>query len=117
MTTVSSYDDNMVMAGSLLIAYAALSGMCAFFVLIIGIISLPPEASTCWMFIASLLVCVVLSVLAWAIPAKKPWAWIPAAIFAAGFVPVFPIGTLISYYSLTALWRCRKHFYPFCIQK
>ena len=55
----------------------------------------------------------ILGILAWGIRNEKRWAWLPAAGFAVVFAMAFPIGTIISYFALSALWKCRESFFPF----
>jgi hypothetical protein len=110
-------DENLSTAAAPLMVYAALAGVCAFFMLIIAILTWPPQRFGMTIFGMSVGLSVTLSILAWGVRTAKSWAWIPATGFAGVFATVFPIGTIISYFALKELWACRHEFYPFSNEK
>jgi len=102
-------DNDLSTASAPLMIYSALAGVCAFLTLIISLALWPPEKVGLTLFAISTLISLTLGGLAWGIRNEKRWAWIPAT----GFATIFPIGTIISYFALTSLWKCRASFFPF----
>ena len=96
-----------------MVIYCALAGVCAFLMLVISVALWPPDRFSLIAFGIAASISVVSGILARGIRNESRWAWIPAAGFAAVFATVFPIGTIISYFALTALWKCRESFFPF----
>jgi len=101
-----------------LMIYCALAGVGAFCTLLVLVSSIfiaeePHDPFMMIMFVAPTLISLILGILAWGLRNERKWAWIPATGFAAVFAMAFPIGTIISYHALKALWRCRASFFPF----
>jgi len=109
-------DNDLTSASAPLMIYSALAGVCAFCMLVVSSIFFaaePEHPLLLIIFVPPALISLILGILAWGIRNERRWAWIPATTFAAAFAMVFPIGTIISYYALRALWRCRASFFPF----
>lgn len=107
----SSGDKDLSSAASYLMIYAALVG-------VIALISFlnegwPSDVYAIWYVVTPALMFLALSLIAWGVQYRKRWVWIPAMFFSLIFLLAFPIGTIISYYVLKALWRHRHYFYPF----
>jgi len=114
--SVEPSEEDLATAAMPITIYAALAGICTFFVLVITGISWFQDGYALYMWVmvaVMLLPALILSLLAWGIRKRKTWAWLPAAGFSLCFATMFPIGTIIAYYSLTALWKCREAFFPF----
>ena len=96
--------------------YCALAGVGAFCMLVVSSVFIAEEPNDPFMmiiFVVPALISLILGILAWGLRNERKWAWIPATGFAAVFAMAFPIGTIISYHALKALWRCRASFLPF----
>ena len=98
-----------------LIVGAALSGICAFGFAIIVILSGYSDDLMLWLIGAVCAVSIVLSISAWGVRRRKSWAWIPAVAISCWLATMIPIGTIIAYFALSALWRCRAEFFPFSL--
>ena len=106
-------DNELATASAPLMIYCALAGVCAFLMFILSIVMWPPDRIELIVLASTALISVILGVLAWGIRNERKWAWIPGAGLAAVFATAFPIGTIISYFALTSLWKCRESFFPF----
>ena len=115
MTDLKRADNELSTAAAPLMIYCALAGVCGFFMLVISFVLWPPQRFGLIAFGIIASISLALGILAWGIRNERRWAWIPAVGFAAVFATVFPIGTIISYFALSALWKCRESFFPFSI--
>ena len=110
MKTKCASDDDLSTAACPLMAYSALLGILGFFMVIVAVVYWPPDSHSVWGIVFTFGASGMLGFVAWGVKSAKRWAWLPAMSFSAVFAAAFPIGTIISYYALSSLWRLRDRF-------